>query len=236
MTVADLAGTAPNPYPDERKALHKALAQAQGEFPPIHKAQTADAGSYTYSYVDLGTIIAATRPVLAKHGLAVIQRLENTGNTPSIRTEILHQDGASLASSFPIGQLPANPQQLGSLLTYLRRYTYQAMLGIAAEDDDAQSVASAAAADPQVAEASPFQPPTPRDDVVEDLTSAQRKTIYAIKTKLTDAGLFDDEQFKRALLKAYEVDSVSGLTKTQASELITRLKAQEEALENGGTP
>jgi hypothetical protein len=236
MTVADLAGTQPNPYPDEEKALNAALAKAQGEFPQIHKTQTADAGSYTYQYVDLATILAAVRPVLAKNGLALVQRLEQGGTGPAIRTELRHSQGAVIAASFPIGERPTNPQQLGSLLTYLRRYAVQAMLGIAAEDDDGQSVASAPAADPQVAEASPFQPPTPRDDVVEDLTSAQRKLIFALKTKLTDAGLFDDDQFRSALVQAYEVDSVSGLTKDQASELIGRLKASEADLDKEATP
>jgi hypothetical protein len=238
MTVADPAGLTPNPYPDEEKALNAALAKAQGEFPAIAKSKTATVrmkagGTYTYTYADLADILAAVRPVLAKHGLALIQRLENSGGQPSIRTELRHTEGAVIAASFPIGSTNGTPQELGSLLTYLRRYALTAMLGIAAEDDnDAQDVASAPAADPQVAEASPFQPPDVKQEpLVEDLTSAQRKTIYAIKTKLTGAGLFDDEQFKAALVKAYGVDSVSGLDKGQASELIGRLKIQEDALD-----
>jgi hypothetical protein len=229
-------------YPDEEKALNAALAKAQGEFPQIHKTQTADAGSYTYSYVDLATILAAVRPVLAKNGLALVQRLEQGGTGPAIRTELRHEQGASIAASFPIGERPNNPQQLGSLLTYLRRYAVQAMLGIAAEDDDAASVASPfsakinAAADgmhaPAAAEASPFQPPEPRQEpLVEDLTNDQRKKIFAIKTKLTNAGVFDDDAFRAQLVKDYEVDSVSGLTKSQASEVIGRLETREKALD-----
>jgi hypothetical protein len=237
MTVADLVATTPNPYPDEEKALNAALAKAQGEFPQIHKNKTATVrmkagGTYTYTYADLADILAAVRPVLAKHGLALIQRLEHTGGQPAIRTELRHTEGAVIAASFPIGTTNGTPQELGSLLTYLRRYALTAMLGIAAEDDnDAQDVASAAPQTP-VAEASPFQPPDVRQEpLVEDLTSAQRKTIYAIKTKLTDAGLFDDDQFRSALVQAYEVDSVSGLSKDQASELIGRLKASEADLD-----
>ena len=222
-------------YPAERKALHKALAQAQGEFPPIPKDKTAKAGSYSYDYADLATILATIRPVLNKHGLALIQRLEHPNGTPAIRTELLHADGAAIAASFPIGELPQTPQQLGSLLTYLRRYTVVAMLGIAAEEDDDGRHASApgtrdTTAQPPGAEESPFQPPDLlTEPAAEDLTSAQRKKIFAIRTKLLDAGRFTDQQFKERLLEHFGVDSVSGLSKDQASTLITWLLAAEAA-------
>jgi ERF superfamily len=224
-------------YPAERKALHKALAQAQGEFPTIPKDQTADAGSYTYAYADLAAIIHLVRPVLAKHGLALIQRLENPNGQPAIRTELLHADGASLAASFPIGDIPQNVQQLGSKITYLRRYTIVAMLGIAAGEDDDGRQAAAPAKDTTAtagAEPSPFQPPDLKTDVVEDLSSAQRKKIFAIRTKLLDAGRFTDEEFKARLLEHFGVDSVSGLSKDQASTLITWLLAAEAAVDEGG--
>jgi ERF superfamily len=221
-------------YPAERKALHKALAQAQGEFPTIPKDQTADAGSYTYAYADLATIIHLVRPILAKHGLALIQRLESPNGTPAIRTELLHADGASIAGSFPIGDIPQNVQQLGSKITYLRRYTVVAMLGLAAGDDDDGRQASAAkdttatAAGAYQDEPSPFQAPDLLTEAApEDLTSAQRKKIFAIRTKLLDAGRFTDEEFKERLLEHFGVDSVSGLTKDQASTLITWLLAAE---------
>ena len=132
----------PNPYPAEEKALNAAIAKAQGEFPPIVKDKTAKAGTYSYDYADLASILALVRPVLSKHGLALIQRLENpSGGGPSIRTELRHADGGVVAASFPLGEW-STPQQLGSSSTYIRRYALCAMLGIAAEeDDDAQSVA-----------------------------------------------------------------------------------------------
>jgi hypothetical protein len=123
-------------YPPERKALHAALAAAQGEFPPIAREKTVDTGKYTFSYAPLDAIIAAVRPVLAKHGLAVTQALENMNGQPAIRTQILHSDGERIAASFPLGSVPDSVQQLGSKLTYLRRYALCSMLCLAAEDDD----------------------------------------------------------------------------------------------------
>jgi hypothetical protein len=235
--LADLAGTRPNPYPDELKAFNKALAEAQGEFPAIAKTQTADAGSYTYTYVDLAKIFSVVLPILSKHGLSVLQPLESLNGVASIRTIVRHRDGEAIASSWPLGELPQNQQQRGSIISYNRRYALMSFLGIAAaeEDDDANSVASAPTSSPPGAEASPFQPPEPRQEpLVEDLTSAQRKKIFAIRTKLLDANVFTDEQWTARLLNDYEVDSVSGLTKSQASELIERLVTAEAKLDEGG--
>ena len=55
-----------NTYPPEVKALNAAIAKAQGEFPPIPKDKTAKAGSYTYDYADLASILALVRPVLSE--------------------------------------------------------------------------------------------------------------------------------------------------------------------------
>ena len=226
-----------NPYPDELKAMHVALAKAQGEFPPITKDKTAQAGSYSYEYADLATILAGVRPVLAKNGLALIQRLENpSGGGPSIRTELRHADGGVIASSFPLGEFQTM-QQLGSASTYIRRYMACAILGIAAEEDDdgrlGTAVSPHGSSATSSAEESPFQPPDLPEgrEHLEDLSAAQRRKIFAIRTKLIDAGLFSEEDFKAQLVMSFGVDSVTGLTKDQASDLIGRLLKAEEKLD-----
>lgn len=120
---------------DADRALNAALAHAQGEFPPIPRDQTANAGSYSYKYASLGAILAAVRPVLVKHGLSIVQRLEAPGGTPSLRTELRHASGGTVAGSFPLPFVPEDEKQLGTLVTYLRRYTLSAMLGIAPDED-----------------------------------------------------------------------------------------------------
>ena len=186
------------------------------------------------------------RPVLSKHGLALIQRLENpSGGGPSIRTELRHADGGVIAASFPLGEWQT-PQQLGSMVTYIRRYATVAILGIATEDDlDAQNVApvpgaaTGAGASPRpdtgVTESqgpseSQFVPPTLEEGLhaEEDLTAAQRRKVFAIRTGLIDAGAFTGEEFKKQLLDDYGVDSVSGLSKADASNLIKRLEKKEK--------
>ncbi len=124
--------------------LHAALSAAQGEFPPIEKSKTVKVttktgGSYTFAYAPLDSILGAVRPVLAKHGLAVTQLLTaREDGQPALETRILHSSGEQLGGVFPLPAAVAmmTAQEIGSLLTYLRRYALVALLGIATEEDD----------------------------------------------------------------------------------------------------
>src|SRR5262245_2714291 len=83
-------------------ALNAALAAAQGEFPPIPKdktvtVETRTGRSYTFSYATLDAILAACRPALTKHGLALSQQLEYNGQA-QLRTELRHADGGVIGS------------------------------------------------------------------------------------------------------------------------------------------
>lgn len=133
---------APNP----EAALTAALAAAQAAFPAIHKGNTAtvrprDKPSYSYTYADLSDVLAAVRPVLAEHGLAVTQPTVYRDGKLLLRTELRHTGGGSIASEVELAQSPSAPQQFGGALTYLRRYELTTLLGIAAEEDrDAQDV------------------------------------------------------------------------------------------------
>jgi hypothetical protein len=136
----------------EHAGINEALAAAQGEFPPIGRSHTAKiAGKdgrpgYQYSYADLGDVLSAVRPVLAKHGIALVQRtahLQNGG--VRLFTDLHHSSGQTIGSEIDLGQGPNNPQAHGGALTYLRRYQIVTLLGIAAEEDrDAQDVPATA--------------------------------------------------------------------------------------------
>jgi hypothetical protein len=129
-------------------ALTAALARAQGAFPKIERRNTAEVRGkdgkpgYSYSYADLGDVLAAVRPVLAEHGIAVVQRTQPLdGGKTRLLTELRHVAGGLLDSETEIGTPTTNPQQFGGTLTYLRRYELVTLLGIAAEEDrDAQDV------------------------------------------------------------------------------------------------
>jgi hypothetical protein len=132
---------------DPDAKLTAALAAAQAAFPSIAKTKTAqvrsDKGNYSYGYADLADVLAAVRPVLAAHGLALVQQTQTgrVDNGVLLTTTLRHVGGGRVDSEVVIGQSSSNPQQFGGALTYLRRYEVVTLLGIAAEEDmDAQNV------------------------------------------------------------------------------------------------
>lgn len=92
---------------------------------------------FNYSYAPLDAILKDVRPILAKHGLAVMQETVNHGSGMiGIKTTLLHESGETYTT--PAFYLP--PQQIsaqgfGSAITYGRRYSLSAILGIAGEED-----------------------------------------------------------------------------------------------------
>jgi len=196
------------------RALNAALVAAQSEFPPIERSKTVtvktrEQGSYTFSYAPLDAILEKTRPALVKHGLALTQQLTANG----LRTELRHTDGAKIGGTFPLPHTPATAQQLGSLLTYLRRYAIVALLGVAAEDDDDAG---------QTGEPSKFEPPF--------TSEGQRKLMYLLRDKLIKADKLDGAQFSEQIKAEYGVIP-SKLNREQTSEVIDRLN---KALEKHG--
>ena len=120
--------------------LTAALARARAECPTIEKTRTAEAGKYSYDYADLADIMSAVVPALSRHGLAVTQttRVRDDGAI-LLTTRVRHVGGGVEASEWPIlFAETATPQQVGSAVTYARRYQYTAILGVqpAREDDD----------------------------------------------------------------------------------------------------
>jgi hypothetical protein len=186
---------APNTGP-----LTAALAKAQTAFPTVTRSKTVTVttktgGSYKFSYAPLDTILDAVRKPLADNGLAVVQLIDRG----DLVTILLHESGGSLEGRT---EIPATPdvQGLGSAITYLRRYAIQALLGIAAEEDDDGNSASGNSAKPatKAAEA-PRTAPEPRKPEVaatdtpdlsdDDWAGLIDSTPAAKPTALTGDGL-----------------------------------------------
>ena len=84
-------------------------------------------------YFDINSLIAHVQPLLEENGLLLLQPIEDGVQYSRV---IDVESGKSIESGL---QLPSlnDPQKLGSAITYYRRYTLQSLLGLQAEDDDA---------------------------------------------------------------------------------------------------
>lgn len=116
-----------------------ALAQAQGE---IENATKGSVNSHFKSkYADLAEILSTVRPVFSKFDLSFCQMPSFAEGKATVETILMHKSGEWLASSLsaPVGA-KQDAQQVGSCVTYLRRYSIAAIAGIAQEDDDGNAV------------------------------------------------------------------------------------------------
>lgn len=130
---------------DPEIELYTALSNFQGEALEVPKTRTANiTATRSYQYADLNDILKITQPVLKKHGLGVTQIIKtDTDGVTWLTTRLFHVHGAFIESDLvlPLGG-QAKAQEIGSAVTYMRRYAYTALLGIVSDDDDDGSSAS----------------------------------------------------------------------------------------------
>lgn len=126
--------------------LDDALARAQAEFEPIKKTRTAivetkSGTKYKFKYADLSDVIAATTPALSKYGLSTKNLLEEDEKGMKIVVYLTHAPSSEKISSFLPIKVSDRPQELGSILSFYRRYILSALLGVASEEDDDANLA-----------------------------------------------------------------------------------------------
>lgn len=123
--------------------LITALAKAQAEF--TFAAKDSNNPAFNSKYADLAANISAVRPSLSKHGIALMQfdEVDLERQTASVTTSLhfAEQYISIMAEAPAVGMKGFNVQSIGACWTYLRRYTLQALCGLASDDDDGNSLA-----------------------------------------------------------------------------------------------
>lgn len=205
---------------------------------------TKTGGQYQYTYLSLPSLLDHVRPVLAKHHLAVVQMASRTEQGAAVVTMLVHESGQTLTS--PPLELRATglAQEMGSAITYARRYSLAAMLGLAGSDDDDGHAAHYALPQVQRTQArasdrdqwsTPPPPPLTEDihasppgtyPTDQQLSSSQRGKMYALLNQL---GVPKDQQkaYVHRVLAAKRpglaIDDDYHLTKADGSLVIDEL-------------
>lgn len=102
------------------------------------------------TFASLNSVIEAVKPVFTKHGLAIVQMPAHVEDgMAGLETLVVHDSGEwiSQTASAPTPVTysrdgtprPPDAQSVGSVITYLRRYSLAAVAQIAQEDDDANA-------------------------------------------------------------------------------------------------
>ena len=186
--------------------LAKALSQAQGQMQPAKKM--SENPYFRSRYADLAQVIEVARKPLTNNGLAISQLVFPELEYVEIQTVLMHESGEWIASNIRLQPIKADPQGMGSAITYARRYAYAAILGIASEDDDGEC---ATGRDMKATNASPYKA-TPEANEAEKYRSfwgALRKKGYTpeqVRAKLGVKSVKDDWVAKgKTLREAYDL-------------------------------
>lgn len=128
---------------DSITALAAALTKFQLEV--TNPKNTASNPMFKSKYAPLSEVINTVKPILGKYGLSFIQSTGSSEESIVITTMVIHKSGEWIESeplTLPAYQLKSggvkdfNAQGAGSAITYGRRYSLSAILGISSEDDD----------------------------------------------------------------------------------------------------
>lgn len=110
--------------------IYKKLFEAKKEIGKISKDNTNP--FYNSKYFDINKLLEHVEPILQEKGLFVLQPIIDS----FVVTQIINsEDGEMITSSLEIKETA--PQKKGIEITYYRRYTLSSLLGLQAEDDDA---------------------------------------------------------------------------------------------------
>jgi hypothetical protein len=173
--------------------LTKALATAKGQFRPVKKNKSAITEKFSYKYTDLSELIDATEKALSANGLCVIQLLDGDRAETRVRTVLAHTSGELIGSEVTVpvqnnGRM-SDAQAMGTAITYMRRYAYSAILGIAGDEDT---------------DAVDTQESKHGHDQSSDARQIIEEIAYAVKKKMADGSMSESmrDGFRQEVAKA----------------------------------
>lgn len=122
---------------EQNKELFTAFAKFQQSVTDPKKDKTVNYGKTKFAYASLDALVKTVRPLLAEQGLSFTQIPMTDGNRVGIQTIIMHSSGQSIeADPFWIPAKQIDAQGYGSCMTYAKRYSLSALLGVSADEDD----------------------------------------------------------------------------------------------------
>jgi hypothetical protein len=126
-----------NTQSDNIADLAASLAKAQSEMGAVHKDQ--DNPYFRSKFAGLSTVWEAVKPALTKNGLSIVQMPGSDERGYFVQTQLLHSSGQWIRSTTYMKPAKEDPQGIGSLISYARRYALQAMVMACPDDDDGEA-------------------------------------------------------------------------------------------------
>lgn len=210
--------------------LAAALVKVQSKLKPVPR--TAENPFFNSKYADLATCLAHANPVLAEHGFAVIQTGEPSKDGEiSIKTTLIHESGEWIDGVMSAKLTKNDPQGAGSAITYLRRYGFAAIIGLAQDDDDGNSATHGAktpAERPASHSATPSRP-APKNAPTASLDAKKEELLLVDFTESNRTAKSTGKPYTMWEAQ-FETDSGAGMKagtiKREVGELLERFKGK----------
>ncbi len=207
---------------DKIDALAAALVKVQANL----KAAVKDSVNpfFRSGYADLNSVWEACRKPLAENGLAVFQGCEHHDGADFLTTTLMHTSGQWIKSELHLLLEKQTAQGMGSAITYARRYSLAAAIGIIQEDDDGNAATHKSFTQEAREQAAD-------NGQKADAVSMQKAGIERANTivNYVDAGLFSEDMVTKALAK-YKASGLAQLPKDVADKMIAACIEKENAL------
>lgn len=173
---------------DAKKEYVAALSKVQSTIKPAKKDR--ENPFFKSHYATLVSVHEACSKALTDNGFAVTQGGVHEAGKNYLRTVLHHKGGYSEAYDFPLIEDLSNPQKMGSAVTYARRYSLAAIVGVIVDEDDDGAEASKATEKPAAQNSSRTAPAAQPSGDVRRVTEPMNKRFYAIAKS---AGKSDEE-------------------------------------------
>lgn len=174
---------------------------------------TANNPYFKSKYAPLDEVINTIKPLLAENGLSYIQTPGGDGEHITVTTMLMHSSGEWIESDpLVLKADKATAQGAGSAITYARRYSLCAVLGITSEDDDDGNIASGT-----------INTDSNKKDMEADtINQSQAKRLFAIAGK-------GNEQIVKDILMKHKYYKTEQIKKTEYDIICKEI---EEAVKN----
>jgi hypothetical protein len=130
-------------HSDSIANLAKALSTVQGKL--THAKKDSANPFFKSKYADLESVWDACRDLLASNGLAVAQfpgTYSDLDKSMSLTTILTHSSGEYISQEMSVPMSKVDAQGAGSCLSYMRRYSLAAVVGVVQADDDGNAASS----------------------------------------------------------------------------------------------
>jgi hypothetical protein len=191
--------------------LATALSKCQGEMSPAIKDSVNP--HFKNKFATLYSIWEACREPLSKNGLSVVQTMDFISEKLCLTTKLMHSSGQWLSSTVPVISAKNDAQGIGSALSYFKRYSLSALLGICtADEDDDGNAAMPNDKEKAKAKEKPKAPP---------ILNEQYKILGDLKKECEDSYL---KKLYKHLKESHGIDGLENITQDIYPQVLNGMK------------